>query len=146
MSASRKVCGHDAYDPHFFRWSRMTCTAWDSKMVDHNQRMERTLCLWEVSIALYQRILFVKCCVFYATVCFVQILFFQTSWLSMTWKIKSLGGLTTTVSASTLKPALSKNLSSFHNSLHCSLVFSFGDIDYFQHLLHRLGTMSSAYL
>jgi hypothetical protein len=81
-------------------------------MVDHNQRMERTLCLWEVSIALYQRILFVKCCVFYATVCFVQILFFQTSWLSMTWKIKSLGGLTTTVSASTLKPALSKNLSS----------------------------------
>jgi hypothetical protein len=32
-------------------------------MVDHNQRMERTLCLWEVSIALHQRILFVKCCV-----------------------------------------------------------------------------------
>jgi len=50
----------------------MTYTAWDFKMVHYNQRMERTWCLWEI-------------------------LFFQISWLSMTWKIRSSGGLTTTV-------------------------------------------------
>jgi hypothetical protein len=43
MSVSRKVCFPDSYDPMlYFHWSRMTCIAWDSKMVHYNRRMERT--------------------------------------------------------------------------------------------------------
>ncbi|XP_021313607.1 aspartic proteinase-like protein 2 isoform X2 [Sorghum bicolor] len=64
---------HNVQDFMCFQYpGRMTCTVWDSKMAHYNQKMERTLCLWET-------------------------LYFQTSWLSMTWKIRSLGGLTTTV-------------------------------------------------
>ena len=46
-----------------------------------------------------------QCCVLKLCFNLFQILYFQTNLLSMTWKIKSLGGLTTTVSASTLKSA-----------------------------------------
>jgi hypothetical protein len=105
MSVSRKVCFSWLLWSHALlslEQNDLYCVGFQNGALQSKDGKDIVLLGGQHCTALANHFCF-KDCVFEHTFVFLQIWFFQTSWLSMTWKIKSSGGLTTTVSAITFK-------------------------------------------